>query len=83
MSVKKCVAKSRVLPNDAEGATLYAEFESEDRELANAGMHDYAAALAHEDAQAPATLAALLAGVTNENRHEGIHTGDSVGREAW
>ena len=32
-------------------ATLYAEFAAEDRELAEAGMADYAAGLAAEDAK--------------------------------
>ncbi|MDQ3815224.1 MAG: hypothetical protein M3347_14980 [Armatimonadota bacterium] len=42
-------AKSRPSWNEAEVASLYAEFEQEDRELAEAGMEDYAPAL--EDAR--------------------------------
>jgi len=36
--------------DEAKMAALYAEFAEEDRELAEAGMADYAAALAREDA---------------------------------
>ena len=36
--------------NEAEMAALYAEFAEEDRALAEAGMADYAAGLAREDA---------------------------------
>ena len=37
--------------SDADVAALYAEFEREDRELANAGLEDYAGVLAREDRQ--------------------------------
>ena len=38
------------LPDETTLAALYAEFAAEDRELAEAGMDDYAALLAVEDA---------------------------------
>lgn len=42
--------RSRMSPDEARLASLYGEFEQEDRELAEAGMNDYAQALSQEDA---------------------------------
>ena len=39
------------IPDEAELAGLYAEAAEEDRDLAEAGMTDYAQALAEEDAK--------------------------------
>ena len=39
--------RARASQSDADVAALYAEFEREDRELASAGLEDYANALAH------------------------------------
>jgi hypothetical protein len=41
--------RHRPQPDESEWAALYAEFAEEDRALAEAGMADYAAALARED----------------------------------
>ncbi len=41
--------RSRTSLDDARLASLYAEFEVEDRELAAAGIEDYAVGLAKED----------------------------------
>ncbi len=41
-----------VLPAPSQMRALYAEFAEDDRDLAEAGMADYAAALEREDAQA-------------------------------
>lgn len=43
--------RSRTSLDEARLAALYGEFEQEDRELAEAGMNDYAHALSQEDAQ--------------------------------
>lgn len=43
--------RSRASVGEARLASLYSEFEQEDRELAELGMNDYAHALAREDAQ--------------------------------
>ncbi len=43
--------RSRASLDEARLASLYSEFEQEDRELAESGMKDYAQALAQEDAQ--------------------------------
>ena len=53
---------------------LYAEFADEDRALAEEGMEDYLRNL---------TLEELLEGITEENRHEEIDAGPSVGKEEW
>jgi hypothetical protein len=42
--------RSRTSCDEARLASLYGEFEQEDRELAEAGMNDYADALSKEDA---------------------------------
>lgn len=42
--------RSRTSLDEARLAALYSEFEQEDRELAQAGMADYARALSQEDA---------------------------------
>ncbi len=41
--------RSRASIDEVRLAALYGEFESEDRELAHAGMKDYAHALSQED----------------------------------
>jgi len=43
--------RSRTSVDGARLASLYSEFEQEDRELAESGMADYAHALTQEDAQ--------------------------------
>ena len=43
--------RARASQEETNFAALYAEFEREDRELANAGLEDYAGALAREDRQ--------------------------------
>jgi hypothetical protein len=43
--------RSRTSLGDARLASLYGEFEQEDRELAETGMADYARVLSQEDAQ--------------------------------
>ena len=43
--------RSRTSLDEARLASLYGEFEQEDRELAEAGINDYAHALAQEDAK--------------------------------
>ncbi len=42
--------RARTTADDAHLSALYAEFEQEDRALAEAGMMDYASALSREDA---------------------------------
>ena len=42
--------RSRTSLGEARLSALYAEFEQEDRELAEAGLGDYASALSREDA---------------------------------
>ena len=44
-------ARSRPVWDEEKMAALYAEFAQEDRELAEAGMEDYARGLAREDAR--------------------------------
>ena len=41
--------RARTSSDEARLTSLYAEFEQEDRELAEAGLGDYASALSHED----------------------------------
>ncbi len=43
--------RARTSLDEARLTSLYREFEQEDRELAEAGMDDYSAALSHEDTQ--------------------------------
>ncbi len=43
--------RSRTSIDEARLASLYSEFEGEDRDLAEAGMEDYAPALSQEDRQ--------------------------------
>lgn len=43
--------RSRTSLDEARLASLYREFEQEDRELAEAGINDYALALSQEDGQ--------------------------------
>ena len=43
--------RARISPDEARFSSLYAEFEQEDRALAEAGMTDYSDALAQEDAR--------------------------------
>ncbi len=43
--------RARTSVDEARLTSLYREFEEEDRELAEAGMNDYAAALSREDSQ--------------------------------
>lgn len=43
--------RSRTAIDEARLASLYSEFEGEDRELAESGMEDYAPALSREDRQ--------------------------------
>ncbi len=43
--------RARTSIDEARLASLYGEFEQEDRELAESGMEDYARALSQEDAQ--------------------------------
>lgn len=53
---------------------LYAEFENEGRQLAEAGLADYVKHLTLED---------LLEGITEENIHLEISFDLSVGKEVW
>ena len=41
--------RARTSSDEARLSALYAEFEQEDREMAEAGLNDYAPALAQED----------------------------------
>ena len=43
--------RSRTALDETRLASLYSEFEQEDRELAEAGMNDYAPSLSQEDGQ--------------------------------
>lgn len=43
--------RARTSSNESRMAALYAEFEQEDRELAEAGMNDYTLSLLQEDIQ--------------------------------
>lgn len=43
--------RARTSLDEARLASLYSEFEGEDRELAEAGMEDYTPALSQEDRQ--------------------------------
>lgn len=54
--------------------TLQTEFANEDRQLAEAAGVGYLADL---------TLEEMLAGITDENRHEEIDFGPPVGKEVW
>ena len=42
--------RARTSADEARLSALYAEFEQEDRDLAEAGLSDYASALSREDA---------------------------------
>ncbi len=62
-------------PQDVSNSNLkelYAEFEDDDRKLAEAGMADYVQRLTLED---------LLDGITEENIHPEISLGPPVGKE--
>ncbi|MEP7342857.1 MAG: hypothetical protein ABI977_34330 [Acidobacteriota bacterium] len=64
-------------PQDASNpnlSELYAEFEDDDRELAEAGLVDYGRQMTLED---------LLEGITEENIHPEISSGPPVGKEVW
>lgn len=56
-------------------AALYAEFADEDRELAEAGMVDYAV----DDL----SLEEMVALITEDNKHGEIDFGPPVGKEVW
>ena len=51
LSFLKFRARTSIAQNDADFAALYAEFDLEDRAMANAGLEDYVGALAGEDRQ--------------------------------